>query len=86
MPRLSLVRLYYTTGASSTVGYVDDYSVSYTAYQTYHSFFMAISHAVDNTSYRYHIALQSETGANSLAGLKVYDVQITYTTARLDED
>jgi len=75
-----------SAASSSSIGStVQDPSGNTTAYQLDHTISLTgLSEVVDKVNYRYQIGVESEYGANALAGLSITAVSYTVTVTKLD--
>ena len=87
MPQMSLVSKTLSSGGTGSIlaTQVDAY-VSAANYESLHTIQIAgLSTAIVRTSTKYGIYVQSESGANALAGFKIHGVSIVYTTRSMDD-
>lgn len=85
LPSITL-RIAAKTGVGTTGGSTSDGSATTSAYESGHDIRISgLSLAIDRSINRYALSMTPETGANSVAGLSIYAVEVVYTITSLPE-
>lgn len=86
MPQVQVGTYRIDTGAFTSVSLVNDTSASTATYQAIHAVSASgLTHTVDRSLHRYTIAVNNESGVNSLVGQMVHGVRLTFTITTLPE-
>jgi len=85
MPQILLSSTAVATNSNSVHKTTIDSSANVAAYEPFHAISDTISLVVDRAARRYFIVLQSEGGANALAGLVYIGGTVTFTVTNYDD-
>jgi hypothetical protein len=79
MPDLALLKLNYTTGSVSSLGSWGDSSATVGAYEAVHPLSSGSLSETFGANEKLLIRLQSESGTNAVANMRIYDAMLTLT-------
>ena len=85
MPVMRAVKFNPNTGALTVIASVTDPSASAAVYEAAHSLtIVGMTEVIDTNTFNYFIKIETEGGANGIAGDQVYGGQIIYTVTEQD--
>lgn len=86
MPILDFIRVTVATGATSSASATDS-SATVGVYEAVHNitYTPAPGYTIDRDTYKYVVALTSESDASTIAGFKVFGIKANYTVTEMDD-